>query len=176
MIYRDRDVQDITARLDTILKENNLRAGISRRFSSIVDLKRHYEQAKQALGIGKLLNKQQRVFLYDDHYLYDLLTILNRHANLKDFCHPGIEIILSYDDDKGTDYYSTLHEYVMGSANMAHVAKNLHIHRNTLYNRIKKISEITELDLENGDDILKLLISFKIMELYNISSELSNGD
>lgn len=175
VIYRDRDVQEIAARLDTILLENNLIAGISRQFSSIVDLKRHYEQAKQALSIGKLLKKQQRVFLYDDHYLYDLLTILNRHANLKDFCHPGIDTILSYDNENGTDYYATLFEYVMGSANLAQVAKTLHIHRNTLYNRIKKISEITELDLENGDNILKLLLSFKIMDLYNIESDQNNN-
>jgi DNA-binding PucR family transcriptional regulator len=128
------------------------------------------------LSIGELINQEQRIFLYDDLYLYDLLTIVHRHANLKDFCHPGIDTILSYDNENGTDYYATLFEYVMGSANLAQVAKTLHIHRNTLYNRIKKISEITELDLENGDNILKLLLSFKIMDLYSISSEISNGD
>jgi len=48
-------------------------------------------------------------------------------------------------------------------------AKKLHIHRNTLYHRLKKISEITNMDLDSGDDYLKLLLSFKIMELYSIS-------
>lgn len=169
VIYRDRDVQEITDKLSTILSENNLTAGVSLRFSSIVDLKRHYEQAKKALYIGDLLNKEQRVFLYDNLYLYDLLTILNRHANLKDFCHPGIETILNYDAENGTEYYKTLFEYVMGLANMTRVAKTLHIHRNTLYHRINKISEIIEMDLEDGDDYLKLLLSFKIMDLYTTS-------
>lgn len=172
VIYKEQDVQEILKKIESILVENNLAAGISLRFSFIVDLKRHYEQAKQALGIGKLLNKDDNVFLYDDLYMYDLLSILNRNANLKDFCHPGIEKIIKYDNDNGTDYYKTLFEYLMGSANMAQVAKKLHIHRNTLYHRINKISEITDLNLDDGDDYLKILLSFKIIELYNVSSDL----
>ena len=171
VIYKDRDVQEITRKLDTILLENNLSAGISLRFSSIIDLKRHYEQAKQALNIGKLLKKDDHIFLYDQLYIYDLLIILNRHANLKDFCHPGIEKILKYDEVNGTEYYKTLFEFLMSGANMEQVAKKLFIHRNTLYHRLKKISEITELDLDNGDDYFKLLLSYKIMTLYNLSSE-----
>ena len=60
----------------------------------------------------------------------------------------------------------------MNGANMEQVAKKLYIHRNTLYHRLKKISEITELDLDNGDDYFKLLLSYKIMALYNLSSDL----
>lgn len=173
VIYKNQDVQELTKKLDTILSENNLTAGISLKFSFIVDLKRHYEQAKHALSIGKLLKKDENVFLYDDLSIYDLLIIINRHANLKDFCHPGIDKILKYDEVNGTDYYHTLFEYLMSGANMAQVAKKLYIHRNTLYHRIQKISEITEMDLENSDDHLKLLLSFKIMELYYISSALA---
>lgn len=169
VIYKEQDIQKIITKLDPILLENNLTAGISFKFSSIVDLKRHYEQAKHALSIGKLLKKDDHVFLYDNLYIYDLLTIFNRHANLKDFCHPSIYEILKYDKENGTDYYNTLYVYLTNGANMAQAANKLFIHRNTLYHRIKKISEITELDLEDGDDYLKLLLSFKIMELYNIS-------
>lgn len=173
VIYKNLDTHEIIKKLDAILLENNLTAGISLKFSSIVDLKRHYEQAKHALSIGKLLKKDEHVFLYDDLYLYDLLTIINRHSDLKDFCHPCIGKIIRYDEANETDYYHTLFEYLMGSANMEQVAKNLSIHRNTLYHRIKKISEITEMKLDNGDDYLKLLLSYKIMELYNISSDLA---
>ncbi|MBN1315573.1 MAG: helix-turn-helix domain-containing protein [Anaerolineales bacterium] len=173
VIYKEHDVQKIVKKLETILFENDLFAGVSFKFSSIIDLKRHYEQAKHALSIGKLLKRDKHVFLYDDLYVYDLLTIINRHANLKDFCHPSIDKILDYDRENGVDYYNTLFEYVMGGANMAQVANKLYIHRNTLYHRIKKISEITGMDLENGDDYLKLLLSFKIVELYNIRSDLA---
>jgi PucR family transcriptional regulator, proline-responsive transcriptional activator len=173
VIYKDWKTQEITKKLDTILLENNLAAGISLKFSSIIDLKRHYEQAKHALSIGKLLNKDEHVFLYDDLYIYDLLTVINGHINLKDFCHPGIEKILKFDEMHGTDYYKTLFEYLMSGANMAQVAKKLYIHRNTLYHRLQKISELTEMNLDNGDDYLKLLLSFKIMELTNISSDMA---
>jgi len=172
VIYRDRDVREIIKKLEPILMENNLTAGISLKFTSIVDLKRHYEQAIQALSIGKLLKKEDYVFLYEALYLYDLLTILNRHSNLKNFCHPGVNKVLKYDEENGTDYYQTLYEYLMNRANMAQVAKKLNVHRNTLYHRINKISEIAELNLDDGDNDLKLMLSIKIMELYNISSDL----
>jgi hypothetical protein len=173
IIYKDQNIQVITKKLQSILLENNLTAGISLKFTSIMDLKRYYEQAKFALRIGKLLEKNEHVFLYDDLYLYDILTIINRHANLKDFCHPGIEKLVKYDQENGTDYYLTIYEYLMSGANIAQVAKKLYIHRNTLYHRIKKISEITGISLDNGDDHLKLLLSFKIMELYRISTDLA---
>ena len=55
---------------------------------------------------------------------------------------------------------------------MALVARNLNVHRNTLYHRLNKISEIAEVDLDNSDDYFKLQLSIKIMELYSISSDL----
>ena len=168
VIYKDQDIQQIRKKLEEILIENHLAAGISLKFSSIVDLKQHYEQAKHAVSIGKLLKREDNTYLYDDLYIYDLLTIVNRHANLKDFCHPGLETILAYDKENGTEYYETLYEYLINNADMTQVAKKLYIHRNTLYHRIKKIFELTKLDLDNGNDNLKLLISYKIMELYNI--------
>ncbi|HEY3388984.1 MAG TPA: helix-turn-helix domain-containing protein [Prolixibacteraceae bacterium] len=174
VIYKDQDTNEITRKLDTLLSENNLSAGISQRFNSISELKRHYEQANHALSIGQLLIHNERIFQYDDLYIYDMLTIVNRHANLKDFCHPCLEKILKYDKLNETDYYHTLYEYLLSSANIVQTAKSLCIHRNTLYLRIKKISEITEMDFDNGIDYLKLLLSFKIMELYNISSDLAH--
>lgn len=173
VIYRDQRVVDIATKLSTLLFENNLAAGISLRFPSIMDLKRHYEQARRALSIGRLLKSAERTFAYDDFYIYDLLTIINRNAELKDFCHPSIGQLRTFDEANGTDYYDTLVEYLMNNANMAQVARNLHIHRNTLYHRLRKISEITGLDLESGDAHLKLLLSSKIMELFDMRSELA---
>jgi sugar diacid utilization regulator len=171
VLYRDRDIQQVARKLEKILVGNDLTAGISLRFSSIVDLKRHYEQAVHALSIGKILKRDGPIFFYDDLYLYDLLTILNRHANLKDFCHPGVDRLRKYDQANGTDYYRTLFEYLMSGADMVQVAKKLYIHRNTLYHRLKKIFEITEMDLDSGDDYLKLLLSIKIIELYSLITD-----
>lgn len=166
ILYKDHIVHSVKRKLSPILKENGLTAGISMDFASLIELKRHNEQAEFAAGMGKFLQKADCVFLYEEWYIYYLLSIINRHANLKDFCHPGITKLIKYDKENATDYYQTLYEYLIGSANIVQVAQKLFIHRNTLYHRIKRIAEITGVDLDNGEYYLELLLSYKIMELY----------
>lgn len=58
----------------------------------------------------------------------------------------------------------TLFTYVQNNRSMATTAKELHIHTNTLYHRIKKVEDILKIDFNHYEDHLKVLLA---VYLYN---------
>lgn len=65
---------------------------------------------------------------------------------------------------KKDELLHTLFTYIQNNRSMASTAKELHIHTNTLYHRIKKIEDLLDLDFNNYEDYLKVQLAFY---LYN---------
>lgn len=57
----------------------------------------------------------------------------------------------------------TLYVYLRESQKAIKAAEILCIHKNTLFYRLRKIREITGIDLDRGDEVLHLQISFLIL-------------
>ena len=55
--------------------------------------------------------------------------------------------------------------YLLTERSISSTAKIMHMHRNSVIYRLNKIQEILGLDLNDPDVRLRLLISFKILEL-----------
>ncbi|WP_202710422.1 PucR family transcriptional regulator [Sporosalibacterium faouarense] len=158
--------QGIKTKLIDILKKNNLNAGLSLMFHDITNIMKYYMQAESASKLGRLLKIENFLFDYDNLYIYDILTNLKEGMKVNDFCHPSILKIQNYDSSCGTDYYNTLYKYLVCGGNMTLTANQLFVHRNTIVHRINKIQEITGLDLSDGNNRFKLLLSYRIMELH----------
>ena len=73
--------------------------------------------------------------------------------------HPQIRKLLAYDHQYHTDYLETLKVYLNNRASITSASKQLHMHRNTLQNRINRISEIVESDFSNWETRRLLLYS-----------------
>lgn len=153
--------------LEKLFLEEQLAAGESIQFTNIMDIKKYYIQAVKSIELGQLLEHQHGLFEYEDYYVYDLLNIAGGKTDLKDYCHQSLEILLRYDMSNGTDYFETLHEYLKHAMNKTRTADILYIHRNTMDHRIRKISELTGMDLADGEDCFKLFLSYKIYRLVN---------
>lgn len=157
--------QDTRMKIIDILKKNKLVAGLSHKFDNMIDIKKYYNQAESALRLSKLLKKYDFLQDYEDLYIHDLLTKLKEGTKANDFCHPSLLKIQDYDKINGTDYYKTLYEYLICGGNITLMAKRLFVHRNTVVHRINKIQELTGIQLSDGNNRFKLLLSYRIMEL-----------
>ena len=71
---------------------------------------------------------------------------------------------MEIDRKKGSDLYQTLKCYLNNQCNATKTSDQLFIHRTTLIYRIKTISELTGINLENPDTYLHLLLSCRILE------------
>ena len=73
--------------------------------------------------------------------------------------------LIAYDLANNTDYLDTFKVYLNNRCNMTDTAKQLHMHRNTLLHRIKRIEELLESDLADWELRRKLLLSIDYLNL-----------
>lgn len=74
-------------------------------------------------------------------------------------------MLMLYDKENGTDFLETLKQYIFYSSSPGEAAKILNIHRNTLFYRINKIKDMTGISLEHGDEICKIFLSIRLLEI-----------
>lgn len=159
-LFMKTDVENIKQ----FLKTNNMYAGISRSFNSLVKVPDHYLQSVEALKLGLHINKEAILFEYEDYAIYHLTDICSSHGNLKENCHPSLLKLIEYDKQNNTNYTHSLYTYIISSKNLTDSANTLNIHRNTMSYRIEKIEGIMNVNLNDSNILLNLHLSFKILE------------
>lgn len=155
---------DTKKRLVDFLEKHDITLAVSSNFHNILDIGNSYKQCKDTLELVSKLNLNGNVFFYEDFKFYHLLCNTNPNINLLNFCSDGLLKLIDYDKENNTEYFKTLKAYIAADKNAVQTAKNMYIHRNTINYRLNKIKEISNLDLDNGDEIFRLTMSMKILE------------
>ena len=151
------------SRFEDFLNANNLSAGISLKFSSISESKRFYSQALKAIEFGQRYNTH--IAFFENFRLSIISDSIISQYDLTDFCHPAVIQLINFDKQNGTDLLDTLKNYLYYTNSPNEAAKVLCIHRNTLFYRINKIKDMTEITLNNAEEISKLYISIRLLEI-----------
>lgn len=150
--------------LSDFLKRNGLRAGVSDNFTSLIDLQYYYKCARSAYETGVVMQPVETIYAFEVFRIY--IYFANAHSSLDTttYCHKALKIIRSFDDDNGTDLFRTLNVFLTHMGNLKKASETLCIHRNTMRNRIEKIIDLTNLDLEDGNVYFDLVFSFRLLE------------
>jgi len=149
-------------RLNNYLQNSNLRAGVSRPFNHLVELREHYDQAAMALEMALVMEAGGRLFFYEDFKTFHLLNLISTHANLLSFCHPSVLTLAEYDRKHNSNLLETLWTCLDYPQNLVLAAGHLSIHRNTLGYRLSRIRELTGLELSDNKLSFQLLLSRNI--------------
>ena len=134
-----------------------LHGGIGSLIHSTNEIERSYREAEIALTnplAGKINSQLVR---YTDIGISRLFTSRNTEEVSKfltDIFHPLREM-----DGSGEALEQTLLTYFERNRSAGEAAEILHIHINTLYQRLKKIEEVLGLSLKNADDALQLQLA-----------------
>jgi DNA-binding PucR family transcriptional regulator len=67
---------------------------------------------------------------------------------------------------RNSDLEQTLLSFIKFNRNAAKTAEDLHIHINTLYQRIKKIEDTLGISLEKPEDLLKMQLAYHLRETF----------
>ena len=79
-------------------------------------------------------------------------------------CSRAVLDLKKYDQEHKTDYYLTLKTYITCQMNAVQAAKKLFIHRSTFFYRMAHIKELVQIDLEDPDQLLYLLMTYRLLE------------
>ena len=155
---------DFQPELAYFLRENLLAAGISRKFRGFDGIQNAFKQTDIALELGMRKDATPWYFRFDD-YALDYILIHGRGVfEPEQICAPGILKLIEHDEKMHTEYYKTLYCYLQCRYNAAVTAKKLFIHRSTFLNRLERIGELIQTDLEDFRSRLYLSVSFYILE------------
>lgn len=134
----------------------NIRISLGNYFPGTDGVNRSYSTAKAALTVGKQRMPDKRSYYYQDLILPVLLDSLRGCWQLNELSQPLLK--LKAVDNNGL-LRRTLLAWFKYNMNTADAVKSLYIHRNTLDYRLKRISEITGLNLKKFDDYVQLYIA-----------------
>lgn len=136
-------------------------AAAGRFYRSVSDLHRAYQEAKVALEINRLLNKQEQLVFFDE--LGALRLIYNQgEQELIEYYEETLGPLERHDRHYNTSLVETLAAYLQASGDPGKAAEYLFIHVNTLRYRIKKIEELLSQDLRKLDVLSNLFVAFQV--------------
>ena len=146
------------------LKESLLIAGISRNFHDPIDLSAALKQSEIALEFGLKKNPTSWYFRFNDYALDYLLLRGISDFTPEQICSEKLLMLKEHDNKKNTSFYYTLLTYFQTDYNAAATAKKLFIQRSSFLNRMNRIIELTQLDMDLWKMKTYLTISFQLIE------------
>lgn len=141
-----------------------LAMGLGRPVNELLLLRESHRQAAQARSMAARL-VESRPLYFGDLSVYRLLFQLEHSPELDSFCHEILGTLIEYDRAQKSNLVGTLSAYFGQRGNLAKTARTLHLHRNSLNYRIRRIREITHWDLENPETRLSIQLALRAQRL-----------
>jgi purine catabolism regulator len=115
-----------------------------------------YQEARQALNLGRRLHGPGKITRFEDLGVYRLIFAAEGLKELDEFHEENLGALLAYDRDHGGDLLRTLEAFFAATCSPKEAASILGVHRNTILYRLERIREITGFDLDAADVRLRL--------------------
>ncbi|HSK26325.1 MAG TPA: PucR family transcriptional regulator ligand-binding domain-containing protein [Jiangellales bacterium] len=165
----DRTVRDVVreVRGDGGGGRRSFSVGVSRVVDDPAALPDAYEQARRAVHVGRRTSGPGSVAHFDALGAFRLLSQVRDPTELRDFA-AGTLGDLAADDPDAADLRQTLQVLLDCNLNVAHAARALHFHYNTLRYRIGKLERLVGPFTEDPDLRLDLALALKVMQMRGI--------
>lgn len=162
--YGKTTPQKILKELAIILREGLLKIGVSSEISNLLLLPKAYQQARIALDLGRMSDSMYWYYYFEDYMLEYMIDCAIKDVPIQLLCVSALYKLQDYDRENNTELYQTLFIFLRLERNLLKTSSELFIHRSTLSYRLKRISKITGIDLDDPRERLRLLVSFYMLE------------
>jgi GAF domain-containing protein len=126
---------------------------------------RGFEEAGSAAQVGSLLRGGAGVFAYEELGAYRY--VLSAEGSVHDRYQDRLQKLVEHQKRRGTELLGTLEAFLENLGSISGTARALHMHPNTLRQRLARIAKLTELDLSR-EDWLSLGMAIKVVKLRGI--------
>ncbi len=165
VFIRLEDEHDLWKRFsESNLKEQIYDVTCSNVFHYIDEIPRQFALSRSTFSIAAKLGRKELFHDWQEYEFYHILSECKERESLRDYIHPAISILQDYDNTKDGQLMETLRSYISHGLSSKETAAALFVHRNTLTYRLKKITELTGVDLESISEIIRLERSIRILE------------
>lgn len=141
-----------------------LAVGLSHRCEGAASFATGFEEAEHAVVAASVVSAEPAVVSFDDLGAYKYLLRVSQDGRVRDPRGDALKILHAYDQRHRSQLLLTLEEYLKRRGNIAAAATTLYVHPNTLRQRLRRIQELTGLDVAN-EDWLMIEIELKLLRL-----------
>lgn len=113
---------------------------------------------------------QSRIVFFQDYGMYCIIDMAAKqylrnpiNTDVAYLIHPAVIKLTRYDAQHGTDLRNTLYYYLTQDRNLVKSSAVAHVHRNTVLNKINKITKLIDLNLDNPRLRQKLILSCQLI-------------
>lgn len=164
LYYYGKTMEEAMQSVTDFLKDSYLKAGISYAFTGLGSLRQYYYQSCIALEEGIKRYPLRWLNRFEDIALDYLIGKCTEGLEPKVVCSRAVLTLREYDKEHKTEYFHTLRMYVVCQMNAVKAAKELFIHRSTFLYRMSHIRDLVNINLEDPDQLLYLLLSYRLLE------------
>ncbi len=149
---------------DTSKVKLDLKVGVGRPYTRIRKISRSFQEARESLKICQLSCGSTQIH-FDELGFYKILSEKNK-KELERFVEDLLQPVFEYDRAKNGELINTLETYYEVNRNLKLTSKKMFTHYNTILYRVKKIEELTGVNLGNPENALNLEIAVNILKLF----------
>lgn len=137
-------------------------------YESCVKIEKSYKEALAVLDIKeKFPEETKSIYYYQDLGIYQFLEAILEKRRDDGYENQSLKKLREYDQKHNTEFLPTLEVYLDKDSNINETAKTLHIHANTLNYRLKRITEIGQINLKDPNQKITIYIDIKIEKIKN---------
>ncbi len=144
--------------------ETPIAIGVSNVCKGAASFPAGFEEARHALLGTSVLQAKPSVMSYDELGPYKYLLRMSLDAGVRDSHRDAVARLAEYDRERSTALLQTLEEFLRRRGSISATAEALYVHPNTLRQRLRRIMELSGLDLRK-DDWLMVEIALKMVKL-----------
>jgi purine catabolism regulator len=123
-----------------------------------------FEEAANALLGASVIQDKPALMTYEELGPYKYLLRMPLDSTMRDEHRDAVMRIAEYDRERQTALLRTLEEFMRRRGNISATAEALYVHPNTLRQRLRRIQELSGIDLRK-DDWLLVEIAVKMVKL-----------
>jgi GAF domain-containing protein len=154
-------LRDIHTRLTPV---HPIAIGLSNRCEGASAYATGFGEAEHALVAASVVSSEPGVVGFDDLGAYKYLLRVSQDGRVRDRRGEALQRLAAYDERHRSQLLLTLEEYLRRRGNIAAAATTLYVHPNTLRQRLRRIQDLTGLDVAR-EDWLMIEIELKLHRL-----------
>lgn len=153
-------LEALKEKLSHFLREGTWWVGLGTLCDKLEDCVVSYRNAVTSLNIMKSLNLKNRIVSYDNLGIFSLIEINPQH--FAEFTKRTIGPLISYDQKHKTQLVGTLKLFYKYNSNVLKAAREGYLNPSTMKYRLRRIQEITGMDLKEPETSLQLQLAMRL--------------
>ena len=168
---REALARQVLLRCGERLRNLPVHAGLGEPFDRPEQAAKSCQEAESALCMGRRLRTAKgldgKIHAFAALGIQRLLFALSQESleTLQGFKESTVGPAIGYDEKHGTQLLETLRAYMECNGNISEVAQLLHVHKHTVRYRLRRITELTGLDVGKFEDAAQLYLALRATEL-----------